>query len=172
MLSSSENMRRFAEDQVVRSLPPSTKAVPSYALFATPEADIDNVKSKLSTEGFDSVLIARTVSDETSVVHVPARTSVVPTPVLVEGRNPDGSMLDGYYRYVWAYTYQSTQGYTAKLNKTVVETVLYRLPEGDPVWSAVSESTNAASQANKVQELVQLIEKLLAKEGFIDSKDK
>jgi hypothetical protein len=169
MLSTSENMRRFAEDQVARSLPPSTRVVPSYTLFDKPEQNIESVKSKLAQDGFDSVLMARTVSIDKSQVQVPSHTQLVPTgPILVAPPPLNGTALDSYYRYAYGYTYQTTPGYTADVTKVVVETVLYRLPGGEPVWSAISESR--ASQADMVQELVQLIDKQLAREGFIAKK--
>lgn len=170
MLSASENMRRFAEDQVARSLPSSTRVVPSYSLFEKPEQNIDNVKSKLAQDGFDAVLMARTVSVDKSQVQVPSHTQMVPTgPILVAPvPNANGTPLDSYYRHAWGYTYQTTPGYTANVTKVVVETVLYRLPGGEPVWSAISEST--ASQADMVQELVRLIDKQLGREGFIAKK--
>jgi hypothetical protein len=169
MLSASENMRRFSEDQMARSLPPSTKAVPSYALFEKPEQSIDNVKSRLTEEGFDAVLMARTVSVDKSQIQVPSHTHVVPTgPILVTPLPPlagDRTTLDSYYRYAWGYTYQTTPSYTANVTKAVVETVLYRLPSGEAVWSAIAES-HAASEADMVQELVRLVDKQLAREGF------
>jgi hypothetical protein len=91
---------------------------------------------------------------------------LVPTgPVLVGVADPRS--LDVYYRHVWGYTYQTTPGYVANLTTIAIETVLYRLPAGQAVWSAVSESRNPSSQADMVRELVSLIDKQLTKEGLV-----
>jgi hypothetical protein len=51
--------------------------------------------------------------------------------------------------------------------RVIVETLLYRLPEGKPVWSAVSESFNPASSSEVVEDLIQFIGKRLRDEGLL-----
>ena len=166
MLAPDENVRRFAEDQMVRSLPKGTKGAAGYTLFDKPESDIETIRGKLKEKGFDSILMARTVSVDKTQQNIPASTQIVPmAPVLVGVTDPKS--LDVYYRHVWGYTYQTTPGYVAKMTTIVIETVLYRLPSGEAVWSAVSESRNPGSQAEMVTELVSLIDKQLTKEGLV-----
>jgi hypothetical protein len=175
VLDSDENMRRFAEDQTVRSMPPSTRGVAAYTLFDKPEADVGKLKDKLNQQGFDAILIIRTVSVDKTKTDVPPTTQMVPTgPLLLPTTrlSTDGRTLDTYYSHAWGYTYQTTPGYTAHLTTIVVESVLYRLPQGGAVWSAVTETRNPASKAEMVQDLVELVEKQLAKEGFIARKAK
>lgn len=166
MLTSDENVRRFAEDQMVRSLPKGTKGTAGYSLFDKPESNIETIREKLQEKGFDSILMARTVSVDKTQHQVPPTTQVVPTGPLLVGVG-DPKSLDVYYRHVWGYTYQTTPGYLADLTTIVIETVLYRLPSGQAVWSAVSETRNPTSQADMVQELVVLIDKQLTKEGLV-----
>ena len=171
VLNEDENMRRFGEDQAVRSFPKGTLAVPSYKLFEQPEKDLDKVKGRLSREGFDGVLMARTVSVDRTQEYVPPQTVSVPTgPVLVGpvfSSNPNSRNLDVYYTYVWGHTYQTMPGYTAEVTTVVIETVLYGLPTGQPLWSGVSETRNPASKVEMVAELAKLLEKQLSKEGLI-----
>jgi hypothetical protein len=175
MLAADDNLRRFAEDQAVRSLPPSTRGVAGYTMFEKPEADVGKLRDKLNQQGFDAILITRTVSVDKTQTQVPPTTQLVPTgPMLLPTTrlSTDGKTLDTYYSHAWGYTYQTTPGYTAKMTTIVVESVLYRLPQGTAVWSAVTETRNPNSKADMVQDLVQLIEKELAKEGFIARKSK
>ena len=175
MLAADDNLRRFAEDQAVRSLPTSTRGVAGYTLFDKPEADVGKLKDKLNQQGFDAILITRTVSVDKTQTQVPPSTQLVPTgPMLLPTtrQSTDGKTLETYYSHAWGYTYQTTPGYTAKTTTIVVESVLYRLPQGTAVWSAVTETRNPNSKADMVQDLVQLIEKELAKEGFIARKPK
>lgn len=167
VLDKDENFRRFAEDQAVRSLPKGTSGLPSYRLFAQPEHDIEKVRGRLNKEGFDGVLMARTVSVDKSEQYVPPQTVPVPTGPMLVGPMVNARTLDLYYQYAWGYTYQTTPGYVAKLTNIVVETVLYRLPEGQAIWSGVSETRNPESSAERAQDLVNLVEGELSKEGLI-----
>lgn len=169
MLAPDENVRRFAEDQMVRTLPKGTTGTAGYTLFDKPESNIETIRGKLKEKGYDSILMARTVSVDKSQQNVPPSTQLVPTgPMLVGVSDPRS--LDVYYRHVWGYTYQTTPGYVANLTTIVIETVLYRLPSGQAVWSAVSETRNPSSQAAMVQDLVALIDKQLTKEGLVAEK--
>ena len=169
MLAPDENVRRFAEDQMVRSLPKGTKGAAGYALFDKPESNIEKIRGTLKEQGYDSILMARTVSVDKSQTKVPPSTQLVPTgPRLIGVTDPRS--LDMYYRHVWGYTYQTTPGYVAKSTTIVIETVLYRLPDGEAVWSAVSETHNPRSQAEMVQDLVGLIDEQLTKEGLLSEK--
>ena len=169
MLAADENVRRFAEDQMVRTLPKGTVGTAGYTLFNKPESNIETIRGTLREQGYDSILMARTVSVDKTQQSVPPTTQLVPTGPMLVGVN-DPKSLDVYYRHVWGYTYQTTPGYVANLTTIVIETVLYRLPDGQAVWSAVSETRNPNSQADMVQELVRLIDKQLTKEGFLAGK--
>lgn len=168
VLAADENLRRFAEDQMVRTLPKGTRGVPGYTLFEKPESDIEVIRSKLKSKGYDGILMARTVSIDKTQQQVPPTTQIVPAgPVLYGVADP---RLDVYYRHAWGYTYQTTPGYTANLTTIVVESVLYRLPSGQAVWSAVSETMNPNSSAVMVNELVGLIENQLVRQGLVGEK--
>ena len=175
VLEADDNLRRFAEDQMVRSLPPTTRGVAGYTLFDKPDADVGKLKDKLNQQGFDGILLVRTVSIDKTRTEVPPSTQLVPTgPLLLPTTrlSTDGRTLDTYYSHAWGYTYQTTPGYTAHLTTVVVESVLYRLPQGTAAWSAVTETRNPGSKADMVQDLVELVEKQLAKDGFIAGKAK
>lgn len=167
VLDADENLRRFAEDQAARSLPRGTSGMPSYRLFDKPERNIDTVKGRLAADGYDGVLMARTVSVDKSTQHVPAQTYAVPVGPFPAGPILNPRTLDLYYPYVWGYSYQTTPAYTAELTTIIVETVLYRLPDGQPVWSAVAETRNPESKLEMVREMIALIERQLASEGLI-----
>ena len=166
MLAADENVRRFAEDQMVRSLPSGTRGTAGYTLFDKPESNIETIRGRLKEKGYDAILMARTVSVDKTQQNVPPTTQMVPTGPLLIGVT-DPKSLDTYYRHVWGYTYQTTPGYVANLTTIVIETVIYRLPGGQAVWSAISETRNPNSQAEMVQELVRLIDRQLTKDGLL-----
>lgn len=170
VLDKDENMRRFAEDQMSRALPAGTQALPSHRLFDKPEKDIDRIKGRLSREGYDAVLMARTVSYDKTREYVPPFTYQVPTGPMLVGPLVNARTLDIYYTQVWGMTYQTAPGYVADVVRIVVETVMYRLPDGAAVWSAVSETENPGSKAAMVQELVGLVRGRLVEDGMVSAR--
>ncbi len=170
VLHEDANLSRFAEDQAARVFPRGTQAIASYKLFDIPEQDVDKVKDRLAADGFDGALMARTISVDKSREYVPSRTVVVPTGPILVGPIVDPVRMERYYTHVWGHTYQTVPGYVADTTTVVIESVLYVLPEGRPIWSAVSESRNARSGADLVQELVALLEKQLSRKGLIGGK--
>ena len=175
VLDADDSLRRYMEDQTVRSLPVSTKATAAYSLFDKPEGDVGKLKEKLVSQGFDALLITRTVSVDKTKTQVPASTQLVPAgPMLLPTtrQSTDGKTLETYYTHTFGYTYQTTPGYTATYTTVSRETVLYRLPKGEAVWSAVTESVSGRSKVDMAQDLINLIEKEMAKEGLIAGKAK
>lgn len=174
VLNPDDNLRRFAEDQAVRSVVTigrgGVRASPSYRLFEKPEQDIDRVKARLSSEGFDAILMARTISSDRTQHYVPPQTVPVPTPMMI-GPLRDPKTLDVYYPMIWGMTYQTTPGYVADTTRIVTETVLYRLPGGEPIWSGVTETRDPLSKADMVQDLVRLIGQRLSEDRLLAGGD-
>lgn len=163
VVSKDDNQRRFAEDMAVRSLPRGTVGVPSYKLSAQPEQDAEKLKSLLAKDGFDGAVVARLVSHDRNQTYVPPQTHIVPS-----GPAPLYPHYRSFYGYYgWAYQSYTTPGYVAETERIIVETMVYRLPEGKPVWSGVTESVNPESSLDLVQELVRILKAELQKSGLI-----
>lgn len=158
-----ENIRRMAEDLTARSLPPEVGAVASYTLALSPELKEDVLRDKLAPMGFDAALVARLVSDDTSEQYVPPQTQFMPDPLFI-GLRPYHRSFYAYYPVAYAYT---TPGYTTTTRRVVVDTVLYRLPGGTPVWSALTESVNPESSVELVQELIETLSKEMRIHGLL-----
>lgn len=156
-------VRRFAENQAVRNPPPGTAVVAGHTLFDKPEPDMKRMRARLVQEGFDGALVARLVSvDKTQTYHPPEVQFAPfgPWPVY------SPSYHSFYWYYPYAYTYM-TPGHTTVTTRVLVETVLYRLPEGKPVWSAASETVNPDSTLDLVDELIDVLTKRLRREGLV-----
>jgi hypothetical protein len=156
-------IRRLAENRAVQSLPRGTVGVPSYTLFEKPETDVDKVKARLAKEGFDGALISRLVSHDRSEAYVPPQTHIV-QPYPFYTYRPYYRSFYGYYPEAYAYT---TPGYVSETQRYLVETLLYRLPEGKPVWSAVSETVNPDSKIALVNEIVRVVTQQLRTQGLL-----
>jgi hypothetical protein len=162
-----DNLRRFAEDQASRMFQGPARVVPGHQIFDRPDPQVEKVKDRLNAEGFDGVLMARTVSVDTTRQYIPPRTVAVPTGPILVGPYFGPHGFDGYYRHVWGYAYQTMPGYETEQTTIVVESVLYRLPEGKPIWSAVSETRNPDSPAEVVHDLATLIGRELNERGLV-----
>jgi hypothetical protein len=151
----------MAENRVVQSLPAGIAPVAGHQLDLDPQLEIDTVRERLVKGGFDAALVSRLVSVDRSQTVVPAQTQFMTDPMFWNV----GPRYRSFYTY-YPYVY-TTPSYTVENTRVIVETLLYRLPEGKPVWTAVSESLNPQSSLQIVEELIKLIGKKLKTEGLL-----
>lgn len=156
-----DNLRRMAENRVVQSLPAGYGASAGHTLDVDPLLESASVRERLTAGGYDAALVARLVSVDTSQTVVPPQTQVGPD-LMFRRFGPRYSSFYTFYPYVY-----TTPGYTVNNTTVVVETLLYRLPEGKPVWTAVSETLNPRSSAQVVEELIKLVGGKLRDEGLL-----
>ena len=159
-----EHIRRAVEDQATRSASGGTQIVPGYTIFPTIEADKEKVKSRLIAEGYDGALVGRLVAQVRTETYRPPQTYIVPGGPYF-GMNPYFGSFDGYYGNAYALGY--SPGYSRQDTRYVVETLLYKLPEGKPIWSGTSESVNPRSTQELVAEISRLVGKELRGEKLI-----
>jgi hypothetical protein len=152
VIAKDENILRFAEDEMVRRLPKGSVGVAGYTMFDKPEqAKVDEVRARLTRDGFDSVLVSRLVSMDKTQTYVPPETYTakgVPPPYYAS--------FPGYYAQNYNTVY-TTPGYTVENTEVVVETLLYRLPDGLMVWSGTTKTLNPQSKEELAQAIVYLI---------------
>ncbi|MBS0346275.1 MAG: hypothetical protein JSR69_07400 [Proteobacteria bacterium] len=160
-----DNLRKMAENRIVQRMPRSVQASAGHLLELAPTPEADNIRQRLVAGGFDTALVARLVSVDKSQTIVPPQTRFGPDPLfwrMGPSYRPYYSPFLTYY----PYTYE-TPGYTVETTRVVVETLLYRLPDAKPVWSAVTESINPESSIRLVDELIDLLGKRLKEERLL-----
>jgi hypothetical protein len=167
--SKDDAVRRNAEDQAAASLPASTKGVASYKLFPN-QSDLnpqnqENIKAVMVRDGFDGALVTRVLSKDQNNVYVPPQTYLVPGAGAPVAGVPYGSFY-GYYGYAYSYAYVSP-GYTYQQTTYMIESILYRLPAGNVIWTATTESVNPDSRQEVVNELIRIIGSSLKKDGLV-----
>lgn len=167
VISRDDAIRKLAENRAVQSMPPGTVGVPSYTMFAKLDPDEEKVKARLIKDGFDGVLVSRLASHEKSEQYVPPQTYIAPSYFPMYGVPPAPYYRSFYGYYPYAYSYYVSPGYTTETQRYVVETLLYRLPEGKPVWSAVSETVDPASKIVLVNEILRIVGQELRKQHLI-----
>jgi hypothetical protein len=165
VMAKDESVRRFAEDQMVRKMPAGTKATAGYTLFDTPDGDKDKLRAALIKAGYDGVLVSRLVAVDKSQTYIPPHTHFVQTGPYVVATPYYGNFV-GYYGQGFAVV-QTTPGYTVENTTVVVETVLYKLPDDKPIWTATTKSLDPRSRPEMIEAIAQLVEAELQKKGFI-----
>jgi hypothetical protein len=159
VLAKEEKMRRFAEDQMIQQMPKGTVSVASYKMFDKPEEDKDKVRDSLIKEGYDSVLVTRLVSIDKTNTYVPPQ-------IYGGAAQPYYGSFSGYYGQAYRTAY-TTSGYTVENTTVVVETLLYRLPDGMLVWTGTTKTLDPQSKAELVQGITLLIGDELRKKHLL-----
>lgn len=160
-----ENLRKMAENRIVQRMPRSVQATAGHVLDLEPKPEADSVRRRLIEGGFDSALVARLVSVDKTQTVVPPQTQFGPDPWFWRMGPYYRPYYSPFFSY-YPYTYEAP-GYTIDTTRVVVETLLYRLPDAKPVWSAVTESVNPESSIRLVDELIDLLGKRLRDEGLL-----
>ena len=168
VMAKDDGVRRFAEDQMVQKMPAGTTATAGYALFAKPEEDREKVRSALVGHGYDGVLVSRLVSVDKSQTYVPPQASFVRTGPSYLGSMPYYGNFGGYYGHGYVLMH-TTPGYTIENTTVVVETVLYKLPDDKPIWTATTRTLDPRSRTEMIEAIAQLVEAEMQKKGFIGS---
>ncbi|RTL27212.1 MAG: hypothetical protein EKK49_17325 [Rhodocyclaceae bacterium] len=160
-----ENLRKMAENRIVQRMPKSVQATAGHLLDLEPRPETDSVRRRLIEGGFDSALVARLVSVDKTQTVVPPQTQFGPDPFFWRMGPYYRPYYNPFFTY-YPYTYD-TPGYTVDTTRVVVETLLYRLADAKPVWSAVTESVNPESSIRLVDELIDLLGKRLRDERLL-----
>jgi hypothetical protein len=167
--SKDEGRRRFAEDQArAAGAAAGVQVVPAYTMFKDDElteANKDAIKARLTRDGFQAALVVRLVAKDEKEVYVPPQVQFMPAPAPFYPA-PYYRSFYGYYGYAFGYGY-TTPGYTYVDTRYLIESILFDLPEGEPVWTATLESANPDSRAQVAQEVSRIIGDELRKNGFI-----
>ncbi len=128
-LTEDEGVRRIAEDEFVRQLPPETFGVSSHELIPEEvESDVDRVVALLQENGIEGAAVMRLVDEENAVVYDPGS---APRPY---------HTFHSYYGYVWSTVHDP--GYLVPEVAVRVETAFYSITDEQRVWTGYSETIN------------------------------
>ena len=143
---SDPQLRMRLERSMAAEIPNS---VPSHAIFSDEEVrDIERVKARVRTDGFDSAVIMRIVGVDREVSYVPGRLYSVP------------GFYHGFYGY-WGYGWRTVYdpGYMRSDRVVTIATNVYSVADDKLVWASQSETFNPSSLRNAVMEVVRVTSK-------------
>jgi hypothetical protein len=150
------------EDQMVAGITrPGVQVVPSYSLLPRPEAtpiNIDQLKSVVRGQNFDSVLVSRLVKYNKTVTYVPGQAYPL---------YPYYGTFYGYYAALSPVVY--SPGYLQTDTQVQIESNFYSTakPDGELIWTGTSDSMNPKSVTKVINAVVKLVVQELEKEKVL-----
>jgi len=157
-------VRADFEDKIAAQLArPGIQAIPGNQILLRPDPnakpDIDYLRAQVRGNEIDAVVVSRLLRIDKQVTSIPSSTYVAPFPYYYS--------CYGYLRAVYPLAYDP--GYTREDTTVSVETNVYatRQPDGDLVWTGVSNSFNPKSAKKVADGLVKEVPKQMEKDGLL-----
>ncbi len=138
------------------------EAIPGNTILLRPEGtqlDLNYLKTQVKGFKIDAVIVSRLIKVETSTTYILGQAYVVPYPYY--------RSFYGYYGAVYPVVYSPDY---LRQDKTVrIETNVYATttPDGELVWTGVSDTFNPSSADNVIDGLSKLLVKELQKESVL-----
>jgi hypothetical protein len=146
--------------QIARS---SIMTIPGNQILLRPDPkakpDLDYLREQIRSNQIDAVVVSRLLKVDKKVTSIPSSSYVAPFPYYYS--------FYGYLAAVYPVVYDP--GYTRVDTTVSVETNVYATsrPDGDLVWTGVSDSFNPKSAQKVVDGLVKEVPKQMEKDGLL-----
>jgi hypothetical protein len=161
-MSEDPAIRSDFEDALANKLArDGVEAIPGHSILLRPESsnmDMDYLKAQIREHHIEAVIITRMVKVEHSITYIPGHAYTVPYPYY--------NSFYGYYPMAYRQVY--TPDYLREDKKVRIETNLYATstPEGELVWTGLSDTFNPSSAEKTINNVVKVVVKDLEKEGI------
>jgi hypothetical protein len=146
--------------QIARS---GIETIPGNHILLRPgpqaKPDLDYLRAQIRSNHIDAVIVSRLLKVDKKVTYVPSSTYIAPFPYYYS--------FYGYLGAVYPVVYDP--GYTREDTTVRVETNVYSTskPDGDLVWTGVSDSFNPKSAKKVADGLVKEVPKQMEKDGLL-----
>jgi len=153
----------FEDKMAVQIARPDVETIPGNQILLRPDPnakpDFDYLRSQINSNHVDAVVVSRLLSVDKKVTSVPSSTYIAPFPYYYS--------FYGYLGAVYPVLYDP--GYTRQDTTVRVETNVYATskPDGELVWTGVSDSFNPKSAKKVAEGLVKEIPKRMEKDGLL-----
>ena len=157
-------VRADFEDAMAAQLArPGMQTIPGNQILLRPDPkakpDLNYLREQIRHYQIDAVVVSRLLKVDKKVTTVPSSTYVVPFPYYYS--------FYGYMDAVYPVVYDP--GYTLENTTVKVETNFYATdkPDGDLVWTGISDSFNPKSAKKVADGLVKEVPKQMEKDGLL-----
>lgn len=153
----------FEDEMAAKIARPGIETIPGNQILLRPDPmakpDLDSLRAQIRDNHIDAVIVSRLLKVDKKVISIPSSTYVAPFPYYYS--------FYGYLGAVYPVIYDP--GYEREGTTVMVETNVYATskPDGDLVWTAVSESFNPKSAKKVADGLVKEIPKQMEKDGLL-----
>ena len=161
-MSNDPAIRSDFEDAMASKLArDGVEAVPGHTILLRPESanmNMDYLKAQIREHHIEAVLVSHLVRVDKSITYIPGQSYMVPYPYY--------NSFYGYYPVVYQQVY--SPDYLREDHTVRIETNLYATaaPEGELVWTGISDSFNPSSAKKAIDAIVKVVVKDLEKEGI------
>lgn len=153
----------FEDEMAAQIARPGVQTIPGNQILLRPDPkakpDLDYLREQIRSNQIDAVVVSRLLKVDKKVTSFPRSTYVAPFPYYYS--------FYGYLGAVYPVVYDP--GYTREDTTISVETNFYSTskPDGDLVWTGVSDSFNPKSARKVVDGLVKEVPKQMEKDGLL-----
>jgi hypothetical protein len=153
----------FEDEMAAQIARPGIQTIPGNQILLRPDPkakpDLEYLREQIRSNQIDAVVVSRLLKVDKKVISVPSSTYVAPFPYYYS--------FYGYLGAVYPVVYDP--GYTREDTTVSVETNVYATskPDGDLVWTGVSDSFNPKSASKVVDGLVKEVPKQMEKDGLL-----
>lgn len=153
----------FEDEMAAQIARPGMQTIPGNQILLRPDPkakpDLDYLRAQIRSNNIDAVVVSRLLKVDKKVTSIPSSTYVAPFPYYYS--------FYGYLGAVYPVVYDP--GYTREDTTVRVETNVYATskPEGDLVWTGVTDSFNPKSAKKVADGLVKEVPKQMEKDGLI-----
>jgi len=162
-LSDKTEIRADFEDALAAQLAQTgVTAISGNTILLRPEStklDLNYLKTQIRENKIDAVVVSRLIKVEKNVTYIPGGPYVSPFPYY--------NTFYGYYRVVYPVVY--SPDYLKEEKKVRIETNLYSTvsPDGELVWTGVTDTFNPSNVHKTTNGLVKLVVKEMQSEGVL-----
>jgi len=145
---------------------PGIETIPGNQILLRPDPkakpDLDSLRAQIRDNHIDAVVVSRLLKVDTKVISIPSSTYIAPFPYYYS--------FYGYLGAIYPVIYDP--GYEREDTTVTVETNVYATskPDGDLVWTGVSDSFNPKSAKKVADGLVREVPKQMEKDGLLPKK--
>jgi hypothetical protein len=153
----------FEDEMAAQIARPGIQTIPGNQILLRPDPkakpDFDYLRAQIRSNNIDAVVVSRLLKVDRKVTSIPSSTYVAPFPYYYS--------FYGYLGAVYPVVYDP--GYTREDTTVRVETNVYATskPDGDLVWTGVSDSFNPKSAKKVAEGLVKEVPKQMEKDRLL-----
>ncbi len=153
----------FEDEMAAQIARPGMQTIPGNQILLRPDPkaklDLNYLRDQIRSNQIDAVVVSRLLKVDKKVTSIPSSTYIAPFPYYYS--------FYGYLGAVYPVVYDP--GYTRTDTTVSVETNVYTTskPDGDLVWTGVSDSFNPKSAKKVVDGLVKEVPRQMEKDGLL-----